>query len=718
MAVPRAAGTAAAGAAAAARRGGLRRRAALRARRRLRCRWPPARRRGCGARARGVRVTRASTRAASWRSSPSLLTLRVRAGALRCRRRARGRPAARSRRRCAPGGGGAASHPGALRRAAGARCSPPPRVVVRDPFGLRRAARRDRRGPTRCSCCRAWSPCAARAPRTAATGTAAAARAPDRRGRGGPRRPAPAPRGRAGLAHLLARAGPRRRAAWSAGCAPRATRGRSSCSTRARPRPRRTSTRRSAPRPRSPSHLARAGGCALLLPGDRRPTGLDATLAGWTALHVRLALLEAGPARPSPASASRRGPVLLVAARRVAPRAARAGAGRRRGAAARRARRLPAGAPVLAVAGCTGYDLVERHVRPGAACGRRRSDVSAARLARGPARAAAGAPARARPDRRRPAPAPAPRGLRPAGALRAGPVGRARAPGRHRPRPGSRSSRGSGPRSSLVAPARRRPSRAASRPAAALVAGARARRRAASAGVPAALLGPAHWDELRTGVSQGVDAMPGVTVPYRGSDAWVAHRDPARRHAAGRARRAAGLLAAAPGAPRACAGRRRRRAGALYADPGRRAGPERPFLGGAVFALLLGRCSSGSSACAPRQVGAGRRGPALATVVGLAAAPLLDARAAVARLPGARRASCEPRAAEHFDWDHRYAPLDWPRDGREVLRDQGPRLAPTGRPTSLERLRRRALARRARTRSAEPGRRPSRAACTRSGCRR
>jgi uncharacterized protein (DUF58 family) len=61
-------------------------------------------------------------------------------------------------------------------------------------------------------------------------------------------------------------------------------------------------------------HLARHGGCALLLPGDRRPTTLDADLHGWSAQHVRLALLEAGHGPAPSALATRRGPVLLVLA--------------------------------------------------------------------------------------------------------------------------------------------------------------------------------------------------------------------------------------------------------------------------------------------------------------------------------------------------------------------------------------------------------------------
>lgn len=38
-------------------------------------------------------------------------------------------------------------------------------------------------------------------------------------------------------------------------------------------------------------HLSHRGGCALLLPGDRRPTRLEPELHGFSALHARLALL-------------------------------------------------------------------------------------------------------------------------------------------------------------------------------------------------------------------------------------------------------------------------------------------------------------------------------------------------------------------------------------------------------------------------------------------
>jgi hypothetical protein len=61
-------------------------------------------------------------------------------------------------------------------------------------------------------------------------------------------------------------------------------------------------------------HLARRGGVALLLPGDRRPVLLESDLHGWAAQHVRLALLEEGGGPVPAALSGRRGPLLLVVA--------------------------------------------------------------------------------------------------------------------------------------------------------------------------------------------------------------------------------------------------------------------------------------------------------------------------------------------------------------------------------------------------------------------
>ena len=62
-------------------------------------------------------------------------------------------------------------------------------------------------------------------------------------------------------------------------------------------------------------HLARTGGCSLLLPGDKRPTAVDPTLSGWPHLHARLAVVP-DHGRPSSAGLTgRRGDVIYVSAR-------------------------------------------------------------------------------------------------------------------------------------------------------------------------------------------------------------------------------------------------------------------------------------------------------------------------------------------------------------------------------------------------------------------
>src|SRR4051812_13836958 len=57
-------------------------------------------------------------------------------------------------------------------------------------------------------------------------------------------------------------------------------------------------------------YLARAGGCGVLLPGDRRPTLLREDMRGFAEVHARLALLE--PAAALPALTRRPGAGLIV----------------------------------------------------------------------------------------------------------------------------------------------------------------------------------------------------------------------------------------------------------------------------------------------------------------------------------------------------------------------------------------------------------------------
>ena len=106
-------------------------------------------------------------------------------------------------------------------------------------------------------------------------------------------------------------------------------------------------------------HLAREGGCAVLLAGERRPIEIGHDMGAWPGIHVRLALVEPGPPPSSASLGPRGGAVIWVtgADLRRAPRALE---------------RLPAGArllvsptalpgvkPLFEVAGCTGC-LVER----------------------------------------------------------------------------------------------------------------------------------------------------------------------------------------------------------------------------------------------------------------------------------------------------------------------------------------------------------------------
>jgi uncharacterized protein (DUF58 family) len=114
-------------------------------------------------------------------------------------------------------------------------------------------------------------------------------------------------------------------------------------------------------------HLARTGGCALLLPGDRRPTALEPTLTGWPHLHVRLALVDDRNGPNVAGLASRRGPLLYVAALAPSrpPRALQHAIGGGRylvvpggdGLSEAATQRRPGRRVAFAVAGCTGYEL-------------------------------------------------------------------------------------------------------------------------------------------------------------------------------------------------------------------------------------------------------------------------------------------------------------------------------------------------------------------------
>jgi uncharacterized protein (DUF58 family) len=113
--------------------------------------------------------------------------------------------------------------------------------------------------------------------------------------------------------------------------------------------------------------LAKAGGCGVMLPGDRRPTTLDASLGGWTHLHARMALVVAG-GHPSLSSiASRVGSVYYVAAQvpSRAPRALEHAPASGRILVVPGA--FPGRRPMFSVAGCQGFDLEPARAARGAA---------------------------------------------------------------------------------------------------------------------------------------------------------------------------------------------------------------------------------------------------------------------------------------------------------------------------------------------------------------
>jgi uncharacterized protein (DUF58 family) len=66
-------------------------------------------------------------------------------------------------------------------------------------------------------------------------------------------------------------------------------------------------------------HLARASGCSLLLPGDRRANEVEPDLRAWPALHARLALLGPEDGPPVAARVERAGAVFWVTAGASAP---------------------------------------------------------------------------------------------------------------------------------------------------------------------------------------------------------------------------------------------------------------------------------------------------------------------------------------------------------------------------------------------------------------
>ena len=174
-----------------------------------------------------------------------------------------------------------------------------------------------------------------------------------------------------------------------------------------------------------------------------------------------------------------------------------------------------------------------------------------------------------------------------------------------------------------------------------------------------------RWSSLLGRIGRGLEALPGVNVPYRGVD-----EDTMLALGVG------GTVIVVAAAVLAFWPRENGQTGfrtaalillvAVYAVPAVVLDFEGEFLRGALLALLvlaflrLERLPVGD-------VPAAGIAAAVAAIVALAAAPLLDGREPWWDYERWAVDTATARAVG-FSWDHSYSPLDWPRDGREMLR--------------------------------------------------
>ena len=177
-------------------------------------------------------------------------------------------------------------------------------------------------------------------------------------------------------------------------------------------------------------------------------------------------------------------------------------------------------------------------------------------------------------------------------------------------------------------------------------------------------LRPDRWGVLLSGAGRGIEALPGVRVPYRGVDEWTRL-----------AISSGGTLLAVLAALLAFWPRRDRTgfpAAALlalltlYAVPIVILSFQIEFLGGAILALLM------LAFLRLEKLRARDAGPAAAVAVAAAVGALIAAPALDGDDPWFDYESWAVETAAGksvaFNWNHDYSPLDWPRDGRELLR--------------------------------------------------
>jgi protein-glutamine gamma-glutamyltransferase len=189
--------------------------------------------------------------------------------------------------------------------------------------------------------------------------------------------------------------------------------------------------------------------------------------------------------------------------------------------------------------------------------------------------------------------------------------------------------------------------------------------------VPSELLRPDRWGELAAGISRGIDDLPGVRVPYQGIDPWVRTVIPLGGSALV-------LLAAA-----LAFWPRKGRLGhplaalvvliVLFVVPIVALDFTVEFIRGAFFTLLMVAFLRLEKLRMPDTGGAAWLMLAI-LVLGLLAAPALN-RSDPWWDYETWALETSASKSDSFTWNHTYGPLNWPRDGRELLRIRAQRPA-------------------------------------------
>jgi hypothetical protein len=182
-----------------------------------------------------------------------------------------------------------------------------------------------------------------------------------------------------------------------------------------------------------------------------------------------------------------------------------------------------------------------------------------------------------------------------------------------------------------------------------------------TAGLPAHMLAPGGWDDLRHVISSGMGGIESAQLPYDGPDPWV-------------------RLTLILGSPALIA-----LAAALAFWPARR----RVVLRVAALALLLITYGVGATLDNPGAeafwgivllalavawlwvpgLGSGRRAPAMALALGagVLTLPLVAALNGPALWDYENWSWFGAERTVRFQWNHDYGPLDWPRDGTTMM---------------------------------------------------